>query len=598
MKVRLLNVRNFRGVKECTWHVDRRLVALVGAGDSTKTTLLDALGLVLSPTYSPQFTDADFYGCSTAEPISIEAAITELPDHLVQESQFGKDRSGIAEDGTLVHDPVEGVEECLLLRLTVTEELEPKWEVVRPSDDIGRPISGTQRARLGFSRVGERVDVHLRWARTSALTGLTENRTGLPSVILAAQREARRAVFDAAPEHLNDAAALARSAALKLGSAAFGPLRPGLEPTAASSAHSLMLHDADVPLTSFGLGTRRLTSLSIQDQAVAGGAIVAIDEVEHGLEPHRLAHVLRYLKDRAKAGDIQVILTTHSPVAVETLQAVDLGVVRSVDGQTFATSVSPELDNIQGVVRSAPSALLSRRIVVGEGPTEVGFVRGLLRRLDAGQLERNAPTTATLGVAIVDGGGGDQAIKRGSILRELGYPTAVLIDNDDRTIDSAVSAAQLDRLDIRRWGADLSLEDQIARDIDEVGLRAVVELAADIRSEDAVTAGVAARLGVDSLTGLDPAAWAAVTGKPLDEVRAAIGYAAKGRKLDGESKDESKGWFKREDAGEQLAAVVVEHWEAVKDSDLGAVIGALLVFALADEPQQRAVDGDGTAAGT
>lgn len=592
MRLRLLTVRNFRGVKECSWHVDRRLVALIGAGDSTKTTLLDALGLVLSPTYSPQFTDADFYGCNTEEAISIEAAITELPDHLVQESQFGKDRSGITEDGTLIHDPVDGVEECLLVRLTVAEDLEPKWEVVRPGEDAGRPISGAQRARLGFSRVGERVDIHLRWARTSALTRLTENRTGLPSVILAAQREARRAVFDAAPEHLNEAAALARSAALKLGSAAYGALRPGLEPTGASSAHALVLHDVDVPLTSFGLGTRRLTSLSIQDQAVTGGAIIAIDEVEHGLEPHRLAHVLRYLKERMDAGEIQVLLTTHSPVAVETLQAADLAVVRSENGQTSAISVSPELDNIQGVMRSAPSALLGRRIIVGEGPTEVGFARGLLWWVDAQQIARNAPTSATLGVALVDGGGGDQAIKRGSILRQLGYPTAVLIDNDDRTVDDAVAATQADGLDIRRWSQDFSLEDQIARDLSAPGLRAVVELAAEIRSEEAITAGVAARLGVRSLTGLDPSVWTSATGKPLDEVRTAIGHAAKGRKLSGESKDESKGWFKREDAGEQLAAVVAAHWSDVKDSMLGTVVAALLVFAYAEQQ----VDRDGTPA--
>ncbi|MBM4591325.1 AAA family ATPase [Rhodococcus hoagii] len=61
-----------------------------------------------------------------------------------------------------------------------------------------------------------------------------------------------------------------------------------------------MLHDGDVPLSSLGLGTRRLTSLSIQDQAMDDGSIIAIDEVEHGLEPHRLAQVLHHLKKRTK----------------------------------------------------------------------------------------------------------------------------------------------------------------------------------------------------------------------------------------------------------------------------------------------------------
>ena len=53
MRVRRRTVQNFRGIERCDWNVEPRLVALVGAGDATKTTLLDALGLVLSPSYSP-----------------------------------------------------------------------------------------------------------------------------------------------------------------------------------------------------------------------------------------------------------------------------------------------------------------------------------------------------------------------------------------------------------------------------------------------------------------------------------------------------------------------------------------------------------------
>jgi len=68
---------------------------------------LDAIGLVLSPNYNPQFTDADFFGFDLTKNIVIEAAITDLPDNLIKESQLGKDRSGIMPDGTLVHDPVD-----------------------------------------------------------------------------------------------------------------------------------------------------------------------------------------------------------------------------------------------------------------------------------------------------------------------------------------------------------------------------------------------------------------------------------------------------------------------------------------------------------
>jgi hypothetical protein len=36
-----------------------------------------------------------------------------------------------------------------------------------------------------------------------------------------------------------------------------------------------------------------VSTLAIQREAVQGGSIIAVDEVEHGLEPHRLIHQSR-----------------------------------------------------------------------------------------------------------------------------------------------------------------------------------------------------------------------------------------------------------------------------------------------------------------
>ncbi|MEV7102214.1 DUF2813 domain-containing protein, partial [Micrococcus luteus] len=154
MMLRRLRIEHFRGIESANWAIHQRLISLVGAGDSTKTTLLDAIGLVLSPNYSPQFTDADFFDLDLTKNIVIEATITNLPDNLVKESQLGKDRSGILPGGTLVHDPVEEADECLVVRLTVTPELDPTWEVVRPDSEDARPISASQRRQLGFFRLG------------------------------------------------------------------------------------------------------------------------------------------------------------------------------------------------------------------------------------------------------------------------------------------------------------------------------------------------------------------------------------------------------------------------------------------------------------
>jgi len=576
MMLRRLTIKNFRGIKSCEWKIDKRLVALVGAGDSAKTTLLDAVGLVLSPNYSLQFTDADFYRFDTTKPVTIEAVVTELPDALVKESQLGKDRSGLMPDGTLVHDPVDEADECLIVRLTVTSDLEPVWEVVRPESDEGRSVSASQRRQLGFFRLGERPDFHLRWGRGSALSGLTEGTEGASSVILDAQREARKAVFDAAPNALHAAAETAHSSARKLGSAPFSNLRPGLEPGSAASAYALILHDGEVPLSSFGLGTRRLTSLSVQDQAMAGGSIIAIDELEHGLEPHRLAHALRYLKRRADAQELQVMLTTHSPITVETLAAEDLAVVRIDSETTTCLAVPDDLDNVQGAFRSAPSALLGRRILVGEGATEVGFLRGLLRHWDEERLGGEEPLVSAIGTVIVNGGGGTQPTQRAQNFQRLGYPTLLLMDNDDRAVDTEAAAAGTAGVTVERWTLGNALEDEIVQTMSVDGLQALVDLAVELRGEESVRAAIASRLGDKQLTGTGVSKWQAEAGADETILRTAVAGAAKGKK--------DNAWFKREDAGEALAAVVVAHAAGLEHTELMQVVERTRTFAFHQEP--------------
>ena len=46
MRITNLDVQNFRGIKKCSiaFPLNTRLVCLIGAGDSTKSTLLKAIG--------------------------------------------------------------------------------------------------------------------------------------------------------------------------------------------------------------------------------------------------------------------------------------------------------------------------------------------------------------------------------------------------------------------------------------------------------------------------------------------------------------------------------------------------------------------------
>lgn len=586
MRLRRLEIKNYRGIRQLTWVLDARFACLVGPGDSTKTTILDAIGCVLSSRYNLSFTDADFYRCDTSNPIEITAAVTELPDKLIRESSHGMNRSGIHPDGSLEHDPITDVDECVLVRLVVDQSLEPLWEVIRPGDDAGDRITASERGSLGFFRIGDYADTHLRWGRGSALTGVTNSKTDATHAVVEAQREARRAVAELVDTPLHSAALLAQTEAIRLGSAPYTDLRPGLDPRIGSGSASLVLHEGDVPLTNYGLGSRRLTSLAIQDLALEGRSMVAIDEVEHGLDPHRLLHLVRYLRNRASKDDLQVFLTTHAPLAIEALSTDELFVVRSRDGCTTVEAVPDELsateaNTVQGVMRARPSALLARRLIVGEGSTETGFLRQLLWTWDAQRSDPEQLTAVTAGVAVVDGGGDSQAPRRAQALASLGYPTSLVIDGDVSSNAAAIESAVTAGVELFQWNPPHSLEQVVALGLPVAGLQAVLESVAAELTEETVRSQMASGLSVPTLANIDVSAWIAAHG--VDGVRRAIGVVAK-----------TRSWFKREDRGEQLAQLVMEHWDALDGSELATGIEKIRAFAYqemgAAEPEPEVHD--------
>ena len=67
-----------------------------------------------------------------------------------------------------------------------------------------------------------------------------------------------------------------------------------------------------LPLASWGAGTRRLSALAIAEQNQGDAPITLVDEVERGLEPYRQ----RTLIEKLQTGSSQVFLTTHSPAAI------------------------------------------------------------------------------------------------------------------------------------------------------------------------------------------------------------------------------------------------------------------------------------------
>jgi energy-coupling factor transporter ATP-binding protein EcfA2 len=369
MQIRHVRIENFRGIRNLNWLLGARIVCLIGPNDSTKTTILDAIELALSARSNIQLGDVDFHNGDIDKPILINVTVTEFPNELIAEpDKFGLYVRGIHPTDGLVDDPDDKCELALTVQLTVDKTLEPAWEVIKDSQGEPKRIGWQDRERLGLSRLGEDVDRHLTWGRGSALSKLTGKGASASQTFVEVARKARQVVAGAKMPELQEAAKATVDAARFLG-ADFKDLKPGLDGSGMALGNSVLgLHEADVPMRLWGLGTKRLVALAIQQAGVGQFSILLLDEIEHGLEPHRIRHLIARLTndvDGKPRTTGQVIFTTHSPTSVVALSVKDLHFVRSKGGETIVSQVQGKfLDSFQSVARTQPLALLGRKLLL------------------------------------------------------------------------------------------------------------------------------------------------------------------------------------------------------------------------------------------
>ena len=570
MQLRHLTINNFRGIRKLDWQIDCRLVLLVGPGDVCKSTILDAIGLALSPRWGHAFSDGDFYCGDVEHAIDIEVTVIDVDDSLLKEQTYGLWMRGIDEQGVIHDEPADDHEPAITIALTVDASLEPNWVVRKDAMGDERPISAVHRELIGAFQVDDQTAQHLRWTAGSALSHLTSG-GDLRDVRTRAQRAARAAVFDAPDPAMQEAAERAGELAQLAGSATISAPRPGLEPPGVGRVPGLVLHDGQIPMTQLGRGSQRLATIAMQTHAVDASGGVLIDEVEVGLDPHRLLSLLSSLRARSKSGEGQVIMTTHSPLVIEAVEVDDLHIVRKTsDGVVTVTRVPHELEGarrgyVQGVARALPAALLAKRIVVCEGKTEVGLLRGLAPAWD---VDEETPL-ALMGTCFVLGGGADSP-RRARLLCDLGFEVLLLADDDlDRGNLAAWNALAAEAADagvaVLRWPQGQAVEDQLFGGLPLAGVDDLIELR--IESSDDPDNGaqsirdlVADRLDCDAadLDGPSVADWQAATGAQFEDITSALADAAK-----------AKSWFKNETMGRAVAAVLLKHLESVpSDSPL------------------------------
>ncbi|RFB70839.1 MULTISPECIES: AAA family ATPase [unclassified Herbaspirillum] len=296
MKIRRLSIVNFKGIKNLEWTLPNEgIYCLIGKGDSAKTTVLEAIRCVFSSAWNLPFFDSDFHACDTTNPIKIEIVLGELTDEFCSDKKYSDHLRGWNKNKKKLNDePADDDEEVLSVRLRVEKDLEPKWKVVTDRNPDGVDFKTADRAKVGVGMIGNLNEKQLSWATGTVLAQITES-DNLNSSLVDATRAARSSLDGQrnALEKFDAAAAKSQAVATNLGVPVAYEYKAHLDLSSINiRIGGLTLHDGEIPLRQLGLGSRRMLLCGIQQESLQEQHITLFDELEYGLEPHRIARLV------------------------------------------------------------------------------------------------------------------------------------------------------------------------------------------------------------------------------------------------------------------------------------------------------------------
>jgi putative ATP-dependent endonuclease of the OLD family len=335
------------------------------------------------------------------------------------------------------------------------------------------------------------------------------------------------------------------------------------------SSGGVALHDGNLPLRTLGSGSARLIVSALQHNA-GGSHIALVDEVEHGLEPHRIARLLKYLSspltqedqsasDAAIAASPQVFMTSHSPVVIRELKANNIFAVRSSGGSTSVQSIeeaATDVETAQRHLRSTPEAFLARRVLIGEGKTECGLFRGL----DACWSANGYNSYAYQGVVAINGEGIPKALTLAKHLINLGYDVGCVLDSDQPPSTEDISNVVGLGVKIFIWPDSCSTEQRLFLDLPWETLQKLVTYVVNCDGEQRTLNSINSALK-ESQTTLNSTIL--VASQDTIAFRRALGAAAK---------SDRKYWFHDIERAENVANLLFNSLDSIKHQPLASTL--------------------------
>ncbi|WP_193370084.1 ATP-dependent nuclease [Pelagibius marinus] len=540
MRIRHIEIKNFRGIQSLCWAPGQSMNCLIGPGDSTKTTVLDAIELALNPRSYFLGDDADFHNLDVEQPVKITLTMGDLPVEFLAENKYGLHLRGWDAAAEQLHDEPDGtLEEVLSLRVTIDKSLEARWSLFneRIAQAEGDPpmIRYKDMQTLATSRLGPYAKRHLGWGRQSVLSQIEESGESVNLRLAEAGRAARSAFKESGTDVFSATVEKVQKLSADFSVPVRDKYKAELDVQSVSvSTGGIALHDGALPLRRLGTGSSRLLVSALQHEAASSSHVALIDEVEHGLEPHRIARLLKFLKGKktTPSGDVrsQIFLTTHSPVVVRELDAGDIFTVRETGGDVGVRSAASTPENakkIQAHLRVSPEAFLARRVLVGEGRTEAGLLRGL----DSWWTDNGKPSCAYQGAVIIHGDGKDSGPDIAESLLDLGYQAALLLDSDEAPNPQTLDRVRSKGGKIVQWEGDVSTEGRLFADLKWEAVREVMDYLTSELGEDAIRAHINNVLAESQSPPLGDLTFpAALDTKAFRQTLAAAAVAKKGQK--------------------------------------------------------------------
>jgi len=553
-KIHTLKISNYRGIQSFE-HVfgTAEFVCLIGRGDSGKTTILEAISAVLSPNWNLTFYDTDFYNGDISNSIEIEVSLFDLPTNLLQESKFGLYKRFLDKDGNIIDnvldDKLNEDIEILTVKLVVDKHLEPNWYIVNNrAKQLDVEIRANDRASLNVFLVSDYIDRHFSWSKGNPLYSLLKEEevtTGNNNDILDAFREAKNKIDSIPFSHLDNVVEKIKSASSELGVNIINTSTTIDFRDISIKDGRICLHENNVPFRQKGKGSKRLISIAIQTELANSGGILLIDEIEQGLEPDRVQHLARTLKNHYKS---QIFITTHSRDVLVELKAENIFRLKKGNEELYSFE-----NSLQGCLRSNPEAFFSERIIVCEGSTEIGICRGI----DEFRIAKGNNNTSFLGVKFANGNGTNQ-VEYSRAFRKSGYDVCLFCDSDVKKINDVKSELISQGIKIIDCENAKKIENHLFEDLPWNAVKSLIDYRISYKGEDSVIDSIKSKYSDDF-----PSDWRNTDSQTM---RTAIFNA---------SIIKDNEWFKRIDHGEFLGKICCENTETIKEKKLGQIINDL-----------------------